>query len=104
MTAAETYRPECCVPAAGYDAITFNAVKLATFAPLIRRAKRSGTGIVALGRALGTSKILHIDESQMELDRPKAQAVVCALNGTAEKILMGDGLPGNATDRDRRAA
>ncbi|WP_439155133.1 sugar ABC transporter substrate-binding protein [Yoonia sp.] len=89
--------------AAGYDAITFIAVNPSAFEPVIRRAERSGTVLVPFDNVLDTDKIVQINESQMELGRLKAQTVMDALGGTAEKILMVDGLPGNATDRDRRA-
>lgn len=89
--------------AAGYDAITFIAVNPTAFEPVIRRAERSGTVLVPFDNVLDTDKIVQINESQLELGRLKAQAVIDALGGTADKILMVDGLPGNATDRDRRA-
>jgi ribose transport system substrate-binding protein len=89
--------------AAGYDAITFIAVNPTAFEPVIRRAERSGTVLVPFDNVLDTDKIVQINESQMELGRIKAQTVMDALGGTAKKILMVDGLPGNATDRDRRA-
>lgn len=89
--------------AAGYDAITFIAVNPTAFEPVIRRAERSGTVLVPFDNVLDTDKVVQINESQMELGRLKAQTVMDALGGTAEKILMVDGLPGNATDRDRRA-
>ncbi|WP_300034347.1 sugar ABC transporter substrate-binding protein [uncultured Roseobacter sp.] len=89
--------------AAGYDAITFIAVNPSAFEPVIRRAERSGTVLVPFDNVLDTDKVVQINESQLELGRLKAQTVMDALGGTAEKILMVDGLPGNATDRDRRA-
>lgn len=89
--------------AAGYDAITFIAVNPTAFEPVIRRAERSGTVLVPFDNVLDTDKVVQINESQMELGRLKAQTVMDALGGKAEKILMVDGLPGNATDRDRRA-
>ena len=88
--------------AAGYDAITFIAVNPTAFEPVIRRAERSGTVLVPFDNVLDTDKVVQINESQMELGRLKAQTVMDALNGTAKRILMVDGLPGNATDRDRR--
>lgn len=88
--------------AAGYDAITFIAVNPTAFEPVIRRAERSGTVLVPFDNVLDTDKIVQINESQMELGRLKAQSVMDALGGTASKILMVNGLPGNATDRDRR--
>lgn len=88
--------------AAGYDAITFIAVNPTAFEPVIRRAERSGTVLVPFDNVLDTDKVVQINESQVELGRLKAQTVMDALGGKAEKILMVDGLPGNATDRDRR--
>jgi len=89
--------------AAGYDAITFIAVNPTAFEPVIRRAERSGTVLVPFDNVLDTDKVVQINESQIELGRLKAQTVMDLLGGEAEKILMVDGLPGNATDRDRRA-
>ncbi len=88
--------------AAGYDAITFIAVNPTAFEPVIRRAERSGTVLVPFDNVLDTDKVVQINESQIELGRLKAQTVMDALGGTADKILMVNGLPGNATDRDRR--
>lgn len=89
--------------AAGYDAITFIAVNPTAFEPVIRRAQRAGVVLVPFDNVLDTDKVVQINESQLELGRLKAQTVMDELGGTAEKILMVDGLPGNATDRDRRA-
>ncbi|MDO6588231.1 sugar ABC transporter substrate-binding protein [Salipiger sp. 1_MG-2023] len=89
--------------AAGYDAITFIAVNPSAFEPVIRRAERAGTVLVPFDNVLDSDKIVQINESQLELGRIKAQAVMDLLDGKAEKILMVNGLPGNATDRDRRA-
>lgn len=88
--------------AAGYDAITFIAVNPTAFEPVIRRAERAGTVLVPFDNVLDTDKIVQINESQMELGRLKAQTVMDLLDGKAKKILMVNGLPGNATDRDRR--
>lgn len=88
--------------AAGYDAITFIAVNPTAFEPVIRRAERAGTVLVPFDNVLDTDKIVQINESQTELGRLKAQTVMDELGGKAEKILMVNGLPGNATDRDRR--
>lgn len=88
--------------AAGYDAITFIAVNPSAFEPVIRRAERSGTVLVPFDNVLDTDKIVQVNESQLELGRLKAQTVMDALGGEASKILMVNGLPGNATDRDRR--
>lgn len=89
--------------AAGYDAITFIAVNPSAFEPVIRRAERAGTVLVPFDNVLDTDKIVQINESQLELGRLKAQTVMDLLGGKANKILMVNGLPGNATDRDRRA-
>ncbi len=89
--------------AAGFDAITFIAVNPTAFEPVIRRAERAGVVLVPFDNVLDTDKVVQINESQLELGRLKAQAVMDALGGSAEKILMVDGLPGNSTDRDRRA-
>ncbi|MBU2960549.1 ABC transporter substrate-binding protein [Citreicella sp. C3M06] len=89
--------------AAGYDAITFIAVNPSAFEPVIRRAERAGTVLVPFDNVLDSDKIVQINESQLELGRIKAQTVMDLLDGKAEKILMVNGLPGNATDRDRRA-
>ncbi len=89
--------------AAGFDAITFIAVNPTAFEPVIRRAERAGVVLVPFDNVLDTDKVVQINESQFELGRLKAQAVMDALGGSAEKILMVDGLPGNSTDRDRRA-
>lgn len=88
--------------AAGYDAITFIAVNPTAFEPVIRRAERSGTVLVPFDNVLDTDKIVQVNESQVELGRLKAQTVIDLLDGKASKILMVNGLPGNATDRDRR--
>lgn len=88
--------------AAGYDAITFIAVNPSAFEPVIRRAERAGTVLVPFDNVLDTDKIVQINESQFALGRLKAQTVMDELGGTAKKILMVNGLPGNATDRDRR--
>jgi len=88
--------------AAGYDAITFIAVNPTAFEPVIRRAERAGTVLVPFDNVLDTDLVVQINESQMELGRLKAQTVMDILGGEANKILMVNGLPGNATDRDRR--
>ncbi|KIC48020.1 sugar ABC transporter substrate-binding protein [Tateyamaria sp. ANG-S1] len=88
--------------AAGYDAITFIAVNPTAFEPVIRRAERAGTVLVPFDNVLDTDKVVQINESQMALGALKAQTVMDALGGEADKILMVNGLPGNATDRDRR--
>ena len=88
--------------AAGYDAITFIAVNPTAFEPVIRRAERAGTVLVPFDNVLDTDKIVQINESQKALGRLKAQTVMDLLDGKAEKLLMVNGLPGNATDRDRR--
>ncbi|GIT89624.1 ribose ABC transporter substrate-binding protein [Jannaschia pagri] len=88
--------------AAGYDAITFIAVNPTAFEPVIRRADRAGTILVPFDNVLDTDKVVQINESQMALGALKAQTVMDELGGEASKILMVNGLPGNATDRDRR--
>ena len=88
--------------AAGYDAITFIAVNPSAFEPVIRRAARAGTVLVPFDNVLDTDKVVQVNESQFELGRLKAQTVMDELGGSAEKILVVNGLPGNATDRDRR--
>lgn len=88
--------------AAGYDAITFIAVNPSAFEPVIRRAERAGTVLVPFDNVLDTDRVVQINESQLELGRLKAQTVMDELGGEASKILMVNGLPGNATDRDRR--
>ena len=88
--------------AAGFDAITFIAVNPTAFEPVIRRAERAGTILVPFDNVLDTDKVVQINESQMALGELKAQTVLDELGGSAEKILMVNGLPGNATDRDRR--
>lgn len=88
--------------AAGYDAITFIAVNPTAFEPVIRRANRAGTVLVPFDNVLDTDKIVQINESQFELGRIKAQTVMDLLDNEADRILMVNGLPGNATNRDRR--
>ncbi|PWJ21652.1 sugar ABC transporter substrate-binding protein [Jannaschia seohaensis] len=88
--------------AAGFDAITFIAVNPTAFEPVIRRAERAGTVLVPFDNVLDTDRVVQINESQVELGRLKAQTVMDLLGGEADKILMVNGLPGNATDRDRR--
>lgn len=88
--------------AAGYDAITFIAVNPSAFEPVIRRAARTGTVLVPFDNVLDTDQIVQINESQLALGALKAQSVMDELGGAAGKILMVNGLPGNATDRDRR--
>jgi len=88
--------------AAGFDAITFIAVNPSAFEPVIRRAARAGVVLVPFDNVLDTDKVVQINESQLELGRLKAQTVMDELGGNAKKILMVNGLPGNATDRDRR--
>lgn len=88
--------------AAGYDAIVFIAVNPTAFEPVIRRAERAGTILVPFDNVLDTDKVVQVNESQMDLGALKAQTVMDLLDGKAEKILMVNGLPGNATDRDRR--
>ncbi|MCT4371304.1 substrate-binding domain-containing protein [Yangia mangrovi] len=44
-----------------------------------------------------------MSENQLELGWLKAQTVMDLLGSKAQKFLMVNGLPGNATDRDRRA-
>ncbi|MEM9222976.1 MAG: sugar ABC transporter substrate-binding protein [Pseudomonadota bacterium] len=88
--------------AAGYDAITFIAVNPTAFEPVIRRAQRAGTILVPFDNVLDTDKVVQVNESQKDLGALKAKTVMDLLGGSAEKILMVNGLPGNATDRDRR--
>ncbi|WP_300073628.1 sugar ABC transporter substrate-binding protein [uncultured Ruegeria sp.] len=88
--------------AAGYDAITFIAVNPTAFEPVIRRAERAGTVLVPFDNVLDTDKVVQINESQMALGALKAQTVMDILGGEAGRVLMVNGLPGNATDRDRR--
>ncbi|MEL6208053.1 MAG: sugar ABC transporter substrate-binding protein [Pseudomonadota bacterium] len=88
--------------AAGYDAITFIAVNPTAFEPVIRRAERAGTILVPFDNVLDTDSVVQVNESQLDLGALKAQTVMDLLGGEAEKILMVNGLPGNATDRDRR--
>ncbi|MEM1400075.1 MAG: sugar ABC transporter substrate-binding protein [Pseudomonadota bacterium] len=88
--------------AAGFDAITFIAVNPTAFEPVIRRAERAGTILVPFDNVLDTDKVVQINESQLDLGKLKAQTVMEILGGEADKILMVNGLPGNATDRDRR--
>ncbi|MEM6933015.1 MAG: sugar ABC transporter substrate-binding protein [Pseudomonadota bacterium] len=88
--------------AAGYDAITFIAVNPTAFEPVIRRAQRAGTVLVPFDNVLDTDKVVQVNESQLALGTLKAQTVMDLLGGEADKILMVNGLPGNATDRDRR--
>lgn len=87
--------------AAGYDAITFIAVNPTAFEPVIRRAQRAGTVLVPFDNTLDSDKVVMINESQKDLGALKAQTVMDLLGGKANKILMVNGLPGNATDRDR---
>ncbi|MEM9228747.1 MAG: sugar ABC transporter substrate-binding protein [Pseudomonadota bacterium] len=88
--------------AAGYDAITFIAVNPTAFEPVIRRAERAGTILVPFDNVLDTDKVVQVNESQLDLGALKAQTVVDILDGDVDKVLMVNGLPGNATDRDRR--
>ncbi|MEM6941481.1 MAG: sugar ABC transporter substrate-binding protein [Pseudomonadota bacterium] len=88
--------------AAGYDAITFIAVNPTAFEPVIRRAERAGTILVPFDNVLDTDKVVQVNESQLDLGALKAQTVMDLMGGEADKILMVNGLPGNATDRDRR--
>ncbi|MEM6460322.1 MAG: sugar ABC transporter substrate-binding protein [Pseudomonadota bacterium] len=88
--------------AAGYDAITFIAVNPTAFEPVIRRAERAGTILVPFDNVLDTDRVVQVNESQLDLGALKAQTVMDILGGEAGKILMVNGLPGNATDRDRR--
>ena len=88
--------------AAGYDAITFIAVNPSAFEGVIRRANRTGTILVPFDNVLDTDKVVQVNESQKALGALKAQTVMDLLGGKANKILMVNGLPGNATDRDRR--
>jgi len=88
--------------AAGYDAITFIAVNPTAFEPVIRRAERAGTILVPFDNVLDTDKVVQVNESQLALGTLKAKTVMEILGGEADKILMVNGLPGNATDRDRR--
>ncbi len=88
--------------AAGYDAITFIAVNPTAFEPVIRRAERAGTVLVPFDNVLDTDRVVQVNESQLALGALKARTVMDLLGGEAEKILMVNGLPGNATDRDRR--
>jgi len=88
--------------AAGYDAITFIAVNPTAFEPVIRRAQRAGTILVPFDNVLDTDKVVQVNESQLDLGALKAKTVMDHLGGKPAKILMVNGLPGNATDRDRR--
>lgn len=88
--------------AAGFDAITFIAVNPTAFEGVIRRARRAGTVLVPFDNVLDTDKVVQVNENQKALGALKAQTVMDLLGGKAKKILMVNGLPGNATNRDRR--
>ncbi len=88
---------------AGFDAITFIAVNPSAFKGVIRKAKNSGTVLVPFDNVLDTDEVVQVNESQLALGSLKARAVMDQLrDGKDKKILMVNGLPGNATDRDRR--
>ena len=88
--------------ATGFDAIIFIAVNPSAFNDVIRRAQNAGVVLVPFDNILDTDKIVQINESQLALGALKAQAVMDILGGKAKKILMVNGLFGNATNRDRR--
>lgn len=88
--------------AAGYDAITFIAVNPSAFEGVIRRANRENTILVPFDNVLDTDKVVQINESQLALGALKAQTVKDLAGDDLNKVLMVNGLPGNATDRDRR--
>jgi len=88
--------------AAGYDGITFIAVNPSAFEGVIRRANREGTVLVPFDNVLDTDKVAQVNESQLALGTLKAQTVKDIVGADLKKVLMVNGLPGNATDRDRR--
>lgn len=88
--------------AAGYHGITFIAVNPSAFEGVIRRANREGTVLVPFDNVLDTDKVVQVNESQLALGKLKAQTVADIVGDDLKKVLMVNGLPGNATDRDRR--
>ena len=87
---------------AGFDAIIFIAVNPSAFDGVIRRAQDASVILVPFDNVLDNDKVVQINESQKALGALKAQAVMDILGDKAKKILMVNGLPGNATNRDRR--
>ena len=87
---------------AGFDGITFIAVNPKAFKRVIRKARRKKTILVPFDNVLDTKSVVQVNESQLALGALKARTVMNELGGKAKKILMVNGLPGNATDRDRR--
>ena len=88
--------------ATGFDAIIFIAVNPSAFDGVIRRAQNAGVVLVPFDNVLDTDMVVQVNESQKALGALKAQTVMDILNGKANKILVVNGLPGNATNRDRR--
>jgi len=88
--------------AAGYHGIVFIAVNPSAFEGVIRRANREGTVLVPFDNVLDTDKVVQVNQSQLALGSLKAQTVADILGDDLKKVLMVNGLPGNATDRDRR--
>ncbi len=88
--------------ATGFDAIIFIAVNPSAFNGIIQRAQKAGVVLVPFDNVLDTDKVVQVNESQKALGALKAQTVLDILDGKAKKILMVNGLFGNATNRDRR--
>lgn len=86
-----------------YDAIVFIATDPDAFADVVRNANKHGTVLVAFDNLINSDSIVQINQDQSALGALKADFVVRYLNGNLNKILMVNGLPGNATNRDRRA-
>lgn len=88
----------------GYDAIVTIAVSPEGFDRVIRLADKNNVVIVPFDNVLDTTKVMQVNENQLEMGRMYATHVLkeLAADGiTSGKLLEVRGLPGNSVDRDR---
>jgi len=88
----------------GYDAIVTIAVSPEGFDRVIRLADKNNVVIVPFDNVLDTTKVMQVNENQLEMGRLYATHVLkeLAADGiTSGKLLEVRGLPGNSVDRDR---
>jgi len=85
---------------AGYDVIAFDPVNPKAFDAVIRRAKRTGTILVAFDNPVDNSEILQITPDWARFEGIRTQAVVDQMPVKKGRLLEVRGPAGNAADRD----
>lgn len=88
----------------GYDAIVTIAVSPEGFDRVIRVADKNNVILVPFDNVLDTTKVMQINEDQLEIGRMYSRFAIkelAATGKTSGKILEVRGLAGNSVDRDR---